>query len=203
MIGYRTLCWPVLGRCQRTDRLSLSHLSECALTYQSGRHFLQLPGPTNTPARVLQAMAKATIDHRGPEFADLTARLLEGLRCLFKTEHDVFMYPASGSGAWEAAITNTLSPGDRVLLFEQGFFAQTWAKVASRFGIDVVQVEWDPRIGVRPEEVIRQLEEDAAIKAVCIVHNETSTGVTTDIESIGRAMCDSGHPAMLFVDAVS
>ncbi len=203
MIGFRTLCWAVLGRCQRTDRRSLSHLSECTLTYQSGRHFLQLPGPTNTPARVLQAMAKATIDHRGPEFADLTARLLEGLRYLFKTKHDVFMYPASGSGAWEAAIANTLSPGDRVLLFEQGFFAQTWAKVASRFGIDVVNVEWNPRIGVRPEAVIRQLEQDATIKAVCIVHNETSTGVTTDIESIGRAMRDSGHPAMLFVDAVS
>jgi len=173
------------------------------LKYQSGRHFLQLPGPTNTPERVLRAMSKATIDHRGPEFADLTARLLEGSRRLFKTAHDVFIHPASGSGAWEAAITNTLSPGDRVLSFEQGFFAQTWATVASRFGIDVGRIEWDPRVGVSPEVVIRKLEQDASIKAVFIVHNETSTGVTTDIESIGRAVRDSGHPAMLFVDAVS
>ena len=109
------------------------------MTYHSGRHFLQLPGPTNTPARVLRAMSKATIDHRGPDFAELTHRLLEGTRRLFRTEHDVFIHPASGSGAWEAAIANTLSSGDRVVSFEQGFFAQSWAKVAGRFGIDVLR----------------------------------------------------------------
>lgn len=173
------------------------------MTYHSGRHFLQLPGPTNTPARVLRAMSKATIDHRGPEFAELTSRLLEGTRRLFRTEHDVFIHPASGSGAWEAAIVNTLSEGDRVVSFEQGFFAHSWARVARRFGIDVVQVAWDPRIGVTPEAVLGQLEADPSIKAVLVVHNETSTGVTTDIESIGAAMRASGHPAMLFVDAVS
>ena len=173
------------------------------MTYHSGRHFLQLPGPTNTPDRVLRAMSKATIDHRGPEFAALTLRLLEGTRRLFKTEHDVFIHPASGSGAWEAAIVNTLSAGDRVVSFEQGFFAQTWARVAGRFGIDVVHVEWDPRVGVTAGAVLEQLEADPSIKAVLVVHNETSTGVTTDIESIGRAMSDSGHAAMLFVDAVS
>ena len=173
------------------------------MTYHSGRHFLQLPGPTNTPTRVLRAMSKATIDHRGPDFAELTQRLFEGTRRLFRTERDVFIHPASGSGAWEAAIANTLSSGDRVVSFEQGFFAQSWAKVARRFGIDVIQVTWDPRVGVTPAAVLEQLETDPSIKAVLVVHNETSTGVTTDIESIGRAMRDSGHPAMLFVDAVS
>lgn len=173
------------------------------MTYHSGRHFLQLPGPTNTPERVLRAMSKPTIDHRGPEFAELTLRLLEGTRALFKTEHDVFIHPASGSGAWEAAIVNTLSAGDRVVSFEQGFFAQTWARVAERFGLDVVHVDWDPRIGVTAEAVLDQLEADPSIKAVLVVHNETSTGVTSDIESIGAAMGSSGHPAMFFVDAVS
>ena len=173
------------------------------MTYYSGRHFLQLPGPTNTPARVLRAMSKATIDHRGPAFAELTHRLLDGARRLFRTEHDVFIHPASGSGAWEAAIVNTLSKGDRVVSFEQGFFAQSWAKVAGRFGIEVMQVDWNPRIGVTPDAVLEQLDSDSSIKAILVVHNETSTGVTTDIESIGRAMRASGHEAMLFVDAVS
>lgn len=173
------------------------------MTYHSGRHFLQLPGPTNTPARVLRAMSQATIDHRGPQFAELTLRLLDGTRRLFRTEHDVFIHPASGSGAWEAAIVNTLSAGDRVVSFEQGFFAETWAKVAERFGLDVIRVEWDPRVGVTSEAVLGQLEADPSIRAVLVVHNETSTGVTTDIEAIGSAMRSSGHPAMLFVDAVS
>lgn len=173
------------------------------MTYHSGRHFLQLPGPTNTPERVLRAMSKATIDHRGPGFAALTRRLLEHARRLFRTEHDVFIHPASGSGAWEAAIVNTLSAGDRVVSFEQGFFARTWAKVARRFGLDVVRVDWDPRVGVTADAVLAELRADPAIKAVLVVHNETSTGVTTDIEAIGREMRASGHGAMLFVDAVS
>ena len=112
------------------------------MTYHSGRHFLQLPGPTNTPDRVLRAMSKPTIDHRGPAFKELTARLLAGMRWLFRTEHTVLIHPASGSGAWEAAMVNTLSPGDQVLAFDQGFFAETWAKVAGRFGLDVRLQPW-------------------------------------------------------------
>lgn len=175
------------------------------MTHHSGRHFLQLPGPTNTPERVLRAMSKPTIDHRGPEFQELTHRLLEGMRRVFKTEHTVVIHPASGSGAWEAAIANTLSAGDRVLVFEQGFFAQKWGEIAERFDLDVRRLPWDMRRGLTPEAVGDALSDDAegSIKAVMVVHNETSTGVTTDIRSIGRVMSESGHPAMLFVDAVS
>ncbi len=175
------------------------------MTYRSGRHFLQLPGPTNTPERVLRAMSRPTIDHRGPDFAELTLRILSGLREVFRTEHDVFVYPASGSGAWEATIANTLSSGDRVLVFEQGFFAQGWSKVAERFGLDVRREPWDPRRGLTAEAVLGVLAEDAEVefRAVIVVHNETSTGVTTDVAAIGRALRDSGHPALLFVDAVS
>ncbi|MDH3270796.1 MAG: aminotransferase class V-fold PLP-dependent enzyme [Gemmatimonadota bacterium] len=175
------------------------------MTYRSGRHFLQLPGPTNTPERVLRAMSKPTIDHRGPDFQALTRRLLDGMREVFKTEHATFIYPASGSGAWEATIANTLSPGDRVLAFEQGFFAGKWAQIGRRFGLDVDLRPWSMREGVTPETVADALAEDSdgRIRAVMVVHNETSTGVTTDIEAIGRAMRASGHPAMLFVDAVS
>ena len=180
------------------------------MTYRSGRHFLQLPGPTNTPDRVLRAMSKATIDHRGPEFEELTARLLDGVRWVFRTEQAVFIHPASGSGAWEAAIVNTLSPGERVLAFEQGFFASTWAKVARRFGIDVRMMPWDARRGVTADAVTEALAEEGEgngdagpTRAVFIVHNETSTGVTTDVASIAAALKASGHSAMLFVDAVS
>lgn len=150
-------------------------------------------------------MSKPTIDHRGPEFAALTQQLLEGIREVFGTEHAAFIHPASGSGAWEAAIVNTLSPGDRVLAFEQGHFARTWTKVARRFGLDVQLEPWDPRLGVTAEAVADALgkDGDGAIAAVLIVHNETSTGVTSDLEAIGAAMRASGHPAMLFVDAVS
>lgn len=175
------------------------------MTYHAGRHFLQLPGPTNTPERVLRAMSRPTIDHRGPEFAELTRRLLDGMRRVFRTEHDAFIYPASGSGAWEAALANTLSPGDTVVAFEQGFFAQGWASVARRFGLDVQLQPWDARRGLSVEAVTGLLTDDRErrIRAVLVVHNETSTGVTTDVESIGRAMTETDHPAMLFVDAVS
>lgn len=150
-------------------------------------------------------MSRPTIDHRGPEFEELTHRLLEGMRWIFRTEHDVFIHPASGSGAWEAAIVNTMSSGDRVVAFEQGHFARTWAKVAGRFGLDVQLQPWDTRVGVTAEAVMALLDADPdhRIRAVMIVHNETSTGVTTDIESIGKAMKASSHPALLFVDAVS
>jgi alanine-glyoxylate transaminase/serine-glyoxylate transaminase/serine-pyruvate transaminase len=179
--------------------------SDAHVTYKSGRHFLQLPGPTNTPDRVLRATARATIDHRGPEFVELTHRLLDGLRWLMKTEHAAFLYPASGSGGWEAAIVNTLSPGDRVVAFDQGFFAENWVKVAQRFGLDVQVEPWDLRRGLGADAVRAVLDADAehAIKAVLVVHNDTSTGVTSDLAKIGAAARASGHPALLMVDAVS
>ena len=176
------------------------------MTYHSGRHFLQLPGPTNTPERVLRALSKPTIDHRGPEFKELTPRLLEGMRWLFRTEQAVFIYPASGSGAWECALVNTLSPGDKVLSFQQGFFASGWTNVARSYGLEVQVEPWDPRRGLTPEAILNVLEEGEhgdEIKAILLVHNETSTGVTTDIKVIGRALRESGHPALLLVDSVS
>ena len=175
------------------------------MTYNSGRHFLQLPGPTNVPERVLRAMSRPTIDHRGPEFQRLTERLLTELKWMFRTEHPVLIYPSSATGAWEAALTNTLSPGDRVLSFEQGFFAGKWAAVAECFGLDVQLESWEPRRAVAADAVVDALRADTqkAIKAVLIVHNETATGVTSDVEAIGTAMRESGHPALLFVDTVS
>ena len=150
-------------------------------------------------------MSRPTIDHRGPEFAELTHRLLDGLRWIFRTEHDVFLHPASGSGAWEAALVNTLSPGDTVVAFEQGFFAQGWMRVARSFGLDVRVQPWDSRRGLTPEAVTAVLAADEGheINAVIVVHNETSTGVTSDLEAIARAVRGSGHPALIFVDAVS
>jgi alanine-glyoxylate transaminase/serine-glyoxylate transaminase/serine-pyruvate transaminase len=150
-------------------------------------------------------MSKATIDHRGSDFKELTPKLLDGMRWLFRTEHAVFIHPASGSGAWEAAIVNTLSPGDKVLAFRQGFFAESWAKVARRFGLDVRLEAWDPRRGLTVEAILEALYSDVGyeIKAILLVHNETSTGVTTDVEGIAKAVRGSGHPALLFVDAVS
>jgi len=175
------------------------------VTYHSGRHFLQLPGPTNTPERVLRAMSKATIDHRGPEFKAMVPRLLDELRALFRTEHTVLIHPASGSGAWEATLVNTLSPGDRVLAFRQGFFAESWAQVARRWGLEVRMEEWNPRVGLTAGAVRAVLDQDGAgeVKAVLVVHNDTSTGVTSDLRAIGATMRESGHPALLLVDAVS
>jgi len=175
------------------------------LPHHSGRHFLQLPGPTNTPDRVLRAMGKPTIDHRGPEFAALTHRLLVEMRWIFGTEQTVFLYPASGSGGWEAALANTLSPGDEVLVFAQGVFARSWARVAGRFGLVVRLESWDARRGLTAQAVTDVLagDEGRAIKAVLVVHNETSTGVTSDVASIGAAIRSSGHSALLFVDSVS
>ena len=150
-------------------------------------------------------MSKPTIDHRGPEFQGLTRGLLEGLQGIFRTEQPVVVYPASGSGAWEAALANTLSSGDRVLVFDQGFFAAKWAGVAERFGLDVDLRPWDMRAGLAPEAVADVLDADGEgeIRAVLVVHNETSTGVTSDVEAIGRTMAAKDHPALLFVDAVS
>jgi alanine-glyoxylate transaminase/serine-glyoxylate transaminase/serine-pyruvate transaminase len=170
-----------------------------------GRHFLQIPGPTNTPDRVLRAMAAPTIDHRGPEFAELGREVLAGLKTVFQTESPVVIYPASGSGAWEASLVNTLSPGDTVLAFDIGEFAKNWAEVARRLGLVVELVPGTWRRGVDPDEVGERLEHDRdhRIKALLVVHNETSTGVTSRLPAIRRAIDQARHPALLLVDAVS
>jgi alanine-glyoxylate transaminase / serine-glyoxylate transaminase / serine-pyruvate transaminase len=173
--------------------------------HPSGRHFLQIPGPTNVPDRVLRALDHPTIDHRGPEFARLTLEILEGLRKVFQTDGPVVIYAASGTGAWEAALVNTLSPGDRVLMFETGHFATLWRKMAAKLGLDVDFVPGDWRSGVDAAAVETKLAADKAraIKAVMVVHNETSTGVTTRIPPIREAIDRAGHPALLMVDTIS
>ena len=170
-----------------------------------GRHFLQIPGPTNVPDRVLRAMAAPTIDHRGPAFARLTGELLDGLKSIFQTKGQVVIFPSSGTGAWEAALCNTLSPGDRLLMFETGHFAVLWYNMAKRLGLDVDFVPGDWRSGVDPATVEAKLVEDRerAIKAVAIVHNETSTGVTSRIGAVRQAMDSAKHPALLLVDTIS
>lgn len=175
------------------------------MALHTGRHFLQIPGPTNVPDRVLRAMAAPVIDHRGPEFAALTLRLLDAIRPVFGTTGPVVIYPASGTGAWEAALVNTLSPGDRVLCFETGHFATLWRNMAAGLGLDVDFVPGDWRHGADPEIARELLAADTArsIKAVCVVHNETSTGVTSRVADIRRAIDAAGHPALLLVDAVS
>jgi alanine-glyoxylate transaminase/serine-glyoxylate transaminase/serine-pyruvate transaminase len=172
---------------------------------QEGRHFLQIPGPTNVPDRVLRAMAAPTIDHRGPEFARLSKEALEGLKVIFKTQDRVIIFPGSGTGAWEAALVNTLSPGDKVLMFETGHFATLWHNMAQRLGLAVDFVPGDWRSGVDPGVVEAKLVEDRGhkIKAVAVVHNETSTGVTSRIGEIRAAMNRAGHPALLLVDTIS
>ena len=174
-----------------------------------GRHFLQIPGPTNTPDRILRAMAAPTIDHRGPEFAELGHEVLAGLKTVFQTESPVVIYPASGSGAWEASLVNTLSPGDAVLAFDIGEFSKNWAEVARRLGLDVELMPGTWRRGVDPDEVGERLARDlhdhrgCRIKALLVVHNETSTGVTSRLPEIRRAIDLTRHPALLLVDAVS
>jgi alanine-glyoxylate transaminase/serine-glyoxylate transaminase/serine-pyruvate transaminase len=173
--------------------------------HPSGRHFLQIPGPTNVPDRVLRAIDRPTIDHRGPEFAILGKAVLAGMKKMFQTEGDVVIYPASGTGAWEAALVNTLSPGDRVLMAETGQFAQLWKRLAERLSLVVDFVPGDWRHGVDAGQVEARLRADAghAIKAVCVVHNETSTGVTTRIPEVRAALDRAGHPALLMVDTIS
>ncbi len=175
------------------------------MTFQSGRHFLQIPGPTNVPDRVLRAMAQPTIDHRGPEFSKLTREILEGLRQVFKTSGTVVIYPSSGTGAWEAALVNTLSPGDKILMFETGYFATLWRNMAMRFGLEANFIPGDWRRGVDPCVVEEKLSDDKKhnIKAVMVVHNETSTGVTSRIPEVRKAIDRTGHPALLMVDTIS
>ncbi len=173
--------------------------------HPSGRHFLQIPGPTNVPDRVLRALDHPTIDHRGPEFARLTLEILDGLKRVFQTSSPIVIYPASGTGAWEAALVNTLSPGDRVLMFETGHFATLWRKMADKLGLSVDFVPGDWRSGADAAIVESKLAADKAhaIKAVLVVHNETSTGVTTAIPPIRQAIDRAGHPALLMVDTIS
>jgi alanine-glyoxylate transaminase/serine-glyoxylate transaminase/serine-pyruvate transaminase len=175
------------------------------MSYSSGRHFLQIPGPTNVPDRILRAIDRPTIDHRGPAFAELTREIQDGLGYVFQTRNPVVIYPASGTGAWEAALVNALSPGDRVLMFETGHFAHLWRSLAARFGLQVDWAEGDWCRGPQPERVRDLLAKDTArhIKAVCVVHNETSTGVTSRIPEIRAAMDDVGHPALFMVDTIS
>ena len=174
-------------------------------TASSGRHFLQIPGPTNVPERILRATSRPTIDHRGPEFSRLGLELLEGLKPVFKTSGKVVIFPGSGTGAWEAAIVNTLSPGDKVLMFEVGQFAALWQEMARNLGLDVQYVPGDWRHGVDPGTVESILGEDRGhkIKSVMVVHNETSTGVASRVDQVRKAMDRAGHPALLMVDTIS
>jgi alanine-glyoxylate transaminase/serine-glyoxylate transaminase/serine-pyruvate transaminase len=184
--------------------------------HPSGRHFLQIPGPSPVPDRILRAMSLPTIDHRGPEFGALGKKVLAGIRQVFQTRHPVVIYPASGTGAWEAALVNVLSPGDAVLMYETGHFASLWQKMALRLGLapeflglpgtDAVTglpLSW--RHGVQADLIEARLKDDAEhrIKAVCVVHNETSTGVTSDIAAVRRAIDAARHPALLMVDSIS
>lgn len=177
------------------------------MTARTGRHFLQIPGPTNVPDQVLRAIAAPTIDHRGPEFAELTRRLLEAVKPVFGTSGPVIIYPSSGTGAWEAALVNTLSPGDRVLSFETGHFAALWREMARSLGLEVDTdfVPGDWRHGADPGALAERLaaDTDQAVKAVCVVHNETSTGVTSRLAEIRQAIDSAGHPALLLVDTIS
>lgn len=171
----------------------------------SGRHFLQIPGPTNVPDRILRAIDMPTIDHRGPEFAALALDVLGGIKTIFKTENPVVIYSSSGTGAWEAALVNTLSPGDRVLMFETGQFASLWRSMAESLGLRVEFVPGDWRHGVDPGEVERRLELDSKreFKAIMVVSTETSTGITSRVPDVRAAIDRVGHPALLMVDAIS
>jgi alanine-glyoxylate transaminase/serine-glyoxylate transaminase/serine-pyruvate transaminase len=175
------------------------------MPHRPGRHFLQIPGPTNVPDRVLRAMDNPTIDHRGPEFAVLAKECLAGIKTIFQTSHPVVIFPSSGTGAWEAALVNTLNPGDRVLAFETGQFAALWTKLAENLGLHVDFVPSDWKHGIDAAIAAEKLTADTnhQIKAVMAVHNETSTGITSNIAALRRAMDDAKHPALLMVDSVS
>ena len=173
--------------------------------YMPGKHFLQLPGPSNVPDRILRAMDYPTIDHRGPEFSDLANDCLEGIKTIFKTKSNVIIYPASGTGAWEAALVNTIRENELVLMVETGHFASLWNKMALRLGIRTEFLETDWRRGVVPEKLLDRLQKDTKneIKAVCVVHNETSTGCASRIEEVRKALNSANHNALLMVDTIS
>jgi alanine-glyoxylate transaminase/serine-glyoxylate transaminase/serine-pyruvate transaminase len=171
----------------------------------AGRHFLQIPGPSPVPDRILQAMAMPVIDHRGPAFQKLGQRVLSGIKTIFKTEGPVIIYPASGTGAWEAALANVMSSGDKILMYESGHFAFLWQSLALKLGLQPEFIASDWRHGVDPARIEERLRQDGGheIKAVCVVHNETSTGATSDIQAVRNAIDAAGHPALLMVDTIS
>jgi alanine-glyoxylate transaminase / serine-glyoxylate transaminase / serine-pyruvate transaminase len=175
------------------------------MAFRSGRHFLQIPGPSNVPDRILRAIDSPTMDHRGPDFADLGHACLDGIKKIFKTDNPVIIYPASGTGAWEAALVNCLNPGDKVLMFETGQFAALWNELAIRIGVTPEFIEGDWRGGADAARIEERLREDSSheIKAVCVVHNETSTGATSNITKVRAALDSAGHPALLIVDTIS
>jgi alanine-glyoxylate transaminase/serine-glyoxylate transaminase/serine-pyruvate transaminase len=176
------------------------------MTRRAGRHFLQIPGPTNVPDRVLRAIDFPTMDHRGPEFGTIGKEVLAGMKRVFKsTQGEVVIYPASGTGAWEAALVNTLSPGDRVLMYETGHFATLWQKMAAKLGLEIEFIASDWRRGADPEAIEKKLRADAdkRIKAVCVVHNETSTGVVSRVPEVRKAIDAAKHPALFMVDTIS
>jgi len=176
------------------------------MTRRAGRHFLQIPGPTNVPDRVLRAIDFPTMDHRGPEFGTIGKEVLAGMKRVFKsTQGEVVIYPASGTGAWEAALVNTLSPGDRVLMYESGHFATLWQKMAAKLGLEVEFIASDWRRGADPEAIENKLRADAdkRIKAVCLVHNETSTGVVSRVPEVRKSIDAAKHPALFMVDTIS
>ncbi len=172
---------------------------------RAGRHFLQIPGPTNVPDRILRAIDMPTMDHRSPEFAELGRKVLEGMKTVFQTSGPVVIYPASGTGAWEAALVNTLSPGDHLLMYETGHFATLWKAMATRLGLEPEFMQGDWRAGVDPDAIEQRLREDTArtIKAVCVVHNETSTGCASRIDEVRAAIDAAGYPALFMVDTIS
>ena len=173
--------------------------------YMPGKHFLQLPGPSNVPDRILRAMDYPTIDHRGPEFSKLANDCLEGIKTIFKTKSNVIIYPASGTGAWEAALVNTLNEDDLVLMVETGHFASLWNKMAHRLGIKTEFLKTDWQRGAMPEKIYERLKKDTEqqIKAICVVHNETSTGCTSRIKEVRDAINSANHDALLMVDTIS
>lgn len=171
----------------------------------AGRHFLQIPGPSPVPDRILKAMAMPVLDHRGPNFQKLGHRVLSGIKTIFKTEQSVIIYPASGTGAWEASLSNVMSPGDKVLMYETGHFAYLWRELAIKLGLQPETIESDWRHGVDPSKIEERLRADTnhEIKAVCVVHNETATGATSHIDQVRAAIDAVGHPALLMVDTIS
>ena len=171
----------------------------------AGRHFLQIPGPSAVPERILGAISRQTIDHRGPDFAKVGQRALSGLKTIFKTKEHVVIYPASGTGAWEAALVNVLSPGDRVLMFETGHFSTLWKKIADKLGLNAEFIQGDWRGGADPDQIETYLSEDKGhgIKAVCVVHNETSTGSVSPVAAVRKAIDRANHPALFMVDTIS
>lgn len=175
------------------------------MSRRAGRHFLQIPGPSAVPDRILRAISTQTMDHRGPDFADVGRRALEGVKSIFKTDQRAFIFPSSGTGAWEAALANTMSEGDRVLMYETGHFAMLWMKMARRLGLEPEFIEGDWRGGADPEAIEAHLraDKDHGIKAVCVVHNETSTGSVSPIADVRKAIDAAGHPALLMVDTIS